>query len=452
MENAKIKKNNGKTILTIIVISILSVALVTLVVLYSISMSNQNNLKTDLENVYQKNFSELVDNVNNVEVKLSKVCASDYNSYAKKLLNEISKNSSMASTNLASLPVSIHGIDETIKFINQVGGYTEVMASKLEKGETLSNEEISTLEKLRDSFSMLKTKINELSKNIYSNNIFNQSTKLDGDYNEFTLKLQNIKAGDVEYPTMIYDGPFSDSTVNKKIKNLNDEKVDKETAKQKLVDIFKNISKSSCSYLGETNGKFKTYDFELFGNGNQTIYVQVSQNGAHLLTMSCSDNSSKQNYTLKQAKDIAISFAEQNGLGNMECVWSDIIGGDAYINLAPIQNGVIIYPDLIKVKVDLALGNVIGYESTTYFTNHIQRKLDIPKITSTTARTKVPNGYEIIETRLCLAPLDYNREVLCYENICVKNDETYYFYVNAQTNQIENILKIVETDNGNLLL
>ena len=38
---------------------------------------------------------------------------------------------------------------------------------------------------------------------------------------------------------MIYDGPFSDSTVNKKIKNLNDEKVDKETAKQKLVDIFK---------------------------------------------------------------------------------------------------------------------------------------------------------------------------------------------------------------------
>ena len=145
MENAKIKKNNGKTILTIIVISILSVALVTLVVLYSISMSNQNNLKTDLENVYQKNFSELVDNVNNVEVKLSKVCASDYNSYAKKLLNEISKNSSMASTNLASLPVSIHGIDETIKFINQVGGYTEVMASKLEKGETLSNEEISTL-------------------------------------------------------------------------------------------------------------------------------------------------------------------------------------------------------------------------------------------------------------------------------------------------------------------
>ena len=60
MENAKIKKNNGKTILTIIVISILSVALVTLVVLYSISMSNQNNLKTDLENVYQKNFRKII--------------------------------------------------------------------------------------------------------------------------------------------------------------------------------------------------------------------------------------------------------------------------------------------------------------------------------------------------------------------------------------------------------
>lgn len=452
MENAKIKKNNGKTILTIVVISILSIALITLVVLYSISMSNQNNLKTDLENVYQKNFSELVDNVNNVEVKLSKVCASDYNLYAKKLLNEISKNSSMASTNLASLPVSINGIDETIKFINQVSGYTEVMASKLEKGENLSNEEITTLENLRDSFTELKTKINELSKDIYSNNIFNQSSKLDGDYNEFTLKLQNMKAGDVEYPTMIYDGPFSDSTINKKIKNLNDEKVDKDTAKQKLFDVFKNVSKDNCSYLGETNGKFKTYDFELFGNDNQNIYVQVSQNGAHLLTMSCSDNSSKQNYSLKQAKDISISFAKQNNLGDMECVWSDIIGGDAYINLAPVNNGVIIYPDLVKVKVDLSLGNVIGYEATTYFTNHIERKLEVPKVTMQSARTKVPTAYEILQTRLCLAPLDYNREILCYENICTRNDETYYFYVNAQTNQIENILKIVETDDGNLLL
>ena len=452
MENTKIKKNNGKTILTIVVISILSVVLITLVVLYSISMLNQNNLKTNLENVYQKNFSELVDNVNNVEVKLSKVCASDYNSYAKKLLNEISKNSSMASTNLASLPVSINGIDETIKFINQVGGYTEVMALKLEKGESLSSEEISTLEKIRDSFSELKTKINELSNDIYSNNIFHQSSKLDGDYNKFTLKLQNMKAGDVEYPTMIYDGPFSDSTVNKKIKNLNDQKVDTETAKQKLIDIFKNISKNNCSYLGETNGKFKTYDFELFGSDNQNIYVQVSQNGAHILTMSCSDNGTKQNYTLKQAKDIAISFAKQNNLGDMECVWSDIVGGDAYINLAPVQNSVIIYSDLVKVKVDLSVGNVIGYEATTYFTNHTERKLDVPKITSATARAKVPTGYEIIQTRLCLAPLDYNREVLCYENICTKNNETYYFYVNSQTNQIENILKIVETDDGNLLL
>ena len=154
MENIQAKKQKNRTVFMIVAIIVLSVALVTLIVLYSISMSQQNSLQVNLENVYQKNFSELVDNVNNVEVKLSKVCASDYNSYAKKMLNEISKNASMASTNLASLPVSINGIDETIKFINQVSGFTDAMANKLEKGDNLSITEIETLEKLKDAFAI----------------------------------------------------------------------------------------------------------------------------------------------------------------------------------------------------------------------------------------------------------------------------------------------------------
>ena len=94
--------------------------------------------------MYQQNFNELVDNVNNTEIKLSKIIVSD-SAYLKKMLNEVSKNSAQASTSLSSLPVSINGIDETIKFINQVSGYTQSLANKLEKGESLTDAEVQTL-------------------------------------------------------------------------------------------------------------------------------------------------------------------------------------------------------------------------------------------------------------------------------------------------------------------
>lgn len=450
MENTNNKKRVSKGL--IVALSIVSALLIAFVIMYSVSMSKQNELKTQLENIYQRNFNELVDNVNNTDIKLSKVLASDYNSYAQKMLSEISKNTTQASQNLSELPVSINGVDETIKFINQVSGYTQSLAEKIDKGQTITQAEIETLVNIKDAFSDLKDNINKLSMDIYNGNIYNDSAKLDGDYNNFTLRLQNVKAGDVDYPTMIYDGPFSDSTLNKKIKNLNDSKVSKEVAQQALADIFKNVSNANSEYLGTTNGKFETYDFELSSNDNKTIYVQVSQNGAKLLTMSCYDDNSLENYTKDQAIQIAIDFAKETGINNMVCVWSDIVSNDAYINLAPQENDVILYPDLVKVKVDLATGCVIGFEATSYYINHTQRNIPQASITKEQAEAVVSGLYNIKQTRLCLAPLEYNKEILCYEVISIKDGETYYYYINAQTNQLENILKTIETDIGNLLM
>lgn len=449
MEN---KKQKARNIFTLIAIILLSVAVITMIILYSISLSDKQKLQTKLENVYQQNFCELVDNVNNAQIKLNKVCALKNDSYAEKLLNEISKNTLSASINLSSLPLSSSDLNQTIKFINQTSGFCETMANKLKNGEALSFDEQKTLQDLSVAFSEMKQKINSVSKDIFDGSILSESVKIDGDYNNFTLRLKNIKSDDVKYPTMIYDGPFSDSTVNRPIKGLNGETSSKEQAKQTIFDIFTNISESNCQYLGETNGKFKTYDFELLANENGSIYVQVTKQGACLLSLSAKSSFGDKKYTQKQAKQIAIDFAKQNKLENMQCVWSDVINSCAYINLAPIESGIIIYPDLVKVKVDLISGLVVGYEASTYYTNHIDRTLESVSVEKSLAQEKIPQDYKITKTNICLVPLDYNREVLCYEFVCTKDNETYYFYVNAKTSEVENILQVIETDNGNLLM
>ena len=68
------------------------------------------------------------------------------------------------------------------------------------------------------------------------------------------------------------------------------------------------------------------------------------------------------------------------------------------------------------------------------------------------AKSKISSDFKIISSAVALSPLDYNREVLTYEFKCTKNGETYYFYYNAESGQEENILKVVHTENGNLLM
>lgn len=133
-------------------------------------------------------------------------------------------------------------------------------------------------------------------------------------------------------------------------------------------------------------------------------------------------------------------------------VWSDEKESEAYFNIAPVQNGIILYPDLIKIKVDKSTGNIAGFEACAYFTNHTNRSLATAKISGDKAKNTIENGYNIQTTKLCLVPLDYNREVLCYEFKCDNLGSIYFIYINAESGVEENILQVVSSESGQKLM
>ena len=83
---------------------------------------------------------------------------------------------------------------------------------------------------------------------------------------------------------------------------------------------------------------------------------------------------------------------------------------------------------------------------------HTKREIAIASDQKADADKKIPAVMRVEMSRLCLAPLDFGAEILCYEYKCEKNNQTYYIYINAQSGLIENILKVVETTNGNKLM
>ena len=284
MDAAETKTSNKALIVVTI---ILSIAVVALGILYGISMSSLNSYQATLENVYQKNFYELVDEVNNAETKLNKVLASNSASYKSKLLKEISKNASEAQTRLNMLPYSINGLSDTISFVNQVSGYTETLAKTLENGQNLSRNDEETLEKVYESIVNIKKSLNSMSKQMWEGyNITDSSLKLDGDYNNLTSDMSAMNGEDIEYPTMIYDGPFSDSQVNKEVKGLNFGEVSMETAKSNLGKVLTGVNMDNFDFQGESKGHFTTYDFSYEDENGAYTFAQVTKKGGKLLTLS----------------------------------------------------------------------------------------------------------------------------------------------------------------------
>ncbi|MBQ8909291.1 MAG: germination protein YpeB [Clostridia bacterium] len=415
------------------------------------SQSEAKQYKTELANVYNDNFYNLLESVNNLETKISKTLSATSTTYQRKTLLEASNNASEAGISISGLPLSQNDIEDTVKLVNQISGYTSVLAEKLAQGESLSEDEVVSLNQVHQSVIELKNQLNEFARKLNKGySIVDASMNIDANGNEFSTTLSSLKSVDIEYPTMIYDGPFSDSVVNSKVKGLSGSAVSKEDVRAKLDKLFTNSVRSE--YEGETNGKFETYNFRTLNSDDEMLFVQATKIGGHILTISGSGAEGEANIDFENAKTIALEFAKANGVENPEVVWSDMIKEDIYLNIAPTQNGIILYPDLVKVKINMVSGTIVGYDATPYFTNHTDRKISKGSLTQAQAVGYLPPTFEIIKSRWVLSPLDYNREVVCMEVEANGEDGKYYFFFNGTSGELENVQKVIETDNGNLLM
>ena len=195
----------------------------------------------------------------------------------------------------------------------------------------------------------------------------------DGDLSSFDGGLSGVNENSEEVPTLIYDGPFSDSVINKEIRGLDNKEYTEEQVREKLQNDFKFFDNYKIEYAGETLGKFATYNYYVSGK-DVTLYVQITKRGAFLLSVNSLNNpSGDKELSASECELFAHNFASLMGIDNMYAVWSQQVGDIVYVNLAPIVDHVIYYPDLIKVKVHTKAGFVVGWEASNYAYNHIER-------------------------------------------------------------------------------
>ena len=148
---------------------------------------------------------------------------------------------------------------------------------------------------------------------------------------------------------------------------------------------------------------------------------------------------------VKNAGEKAVAFAKKLGYENLQVVWTATSHGHTYINLAPIVDGIILYPDLVKVKIDDESGLITGFDSTHHAYNHRKRVFEKPTIAEDKARENL--SYEPIAVgKLALIPEGGQKETLCYEYQC-DHDGTYFIYIDAMTGAETEILYVIDDVN-----
>ena len=441
-----------KSGITIILSTILLLIVLGALAIY-VGVTNKKieEYKQELNYTYQNNFYSLVDGVNNIENDLSKLSITNSKDMQEKYLTEVVSLCDSCQNNLSNLPIQHSSIENTYKFVNQLGGYCFVLHQDVLSGKSLTEEQSSKLKELHLSSKKIKTELNEMSKLINSgysivDNISNPEVRT----NNFSQNLNSIYDETIEYPSLIYDGPFSDSVENKEIKGLSQNKISQTEAEEKVKDWFDGFE---ISFDGTTNGHFETFNFSLSKN-DVSGFVQITQNDGLILSFFSDESSRKNNKSILECEFLAQEFLTKLGFENTTVVWSQDAQNYVYINFCFAQNDVIIYPDMIKVKVCRESGNVVGLEAQSYAYNHIKRSQEFLTSSKTVdeARENLDKKLEEISVRLCVVPNEYIGESLCYEFKCFYDDEIYYVYLSAQTAEEERVLKVIQTDDGKLLM
>jgi len=125
-------------------------------------------------------------------------------------------------------------------------------------------------------------------------------------------------------------------------------------------------------------------------------------------------------------------------------------GNVVTVNYAYNDNGVIVYPDLIKVKIALDNGEILGIETTGYLNSHKEREVTEPQITLEEAKAKINDKLEIMSENMAIIPTEWKTELVCYEFKGKVEEKEFLVYINAETGKEEDILVILDTPGGTL--
>ncbi len=415
------------------------------------------NYERQVTNQYTRAFQDLVDSVGDLNTTLAKGAVASTPVMLSDIANDVYRQATFAQANLGQLPIAHVELDNTAKFLSQVGDYTYSISKKVMGGGSITDAEYKELASLSEYSNTLLQNLQNMLSDLYAGNlsfseIEQKSSK--GVEGSFAGGMETVENEFQEYPSLIYDGPFSDHINKMEAKHLRSStEISQQEAEQKARTFLHNEHISTIEFTGESDGTIATYCFSGTGDDGTHMAIEVTKKDGYILYMLENRSVPQRSIGIEQATKAGADFLVSNGIMGMKETYWEIQNNIATINYAFVQDGITMYPDLIKIKVALDNGEIMGFESKGFLMSHEDVRA-LPEITVSKedAQAKISKNLEIQSYALCVIPLDTGREALCHEFKGTFDGRTYLLYINAATGAEERILMLEQTAEGTLTI
>ncbi len=426
------------------VITFSTAAVAALAVFAGIQYGQARTAQRNLEYSYMRAVEDVSLNLDNIRNNLEKGMYTNSITMLSDLSSKLVSDAATAKSALSQLPIEELDLEQTYRFLSQVGNYSKALAEKCAEGQQLTEEEKSNISALYDYAVNLSGSMWQAEERIRDGNITFGKVNAGAKEVSVTDGFKDFENLDNNYPTLIYDGPFSDHIMEKEPLMLKDEKeITEEEAYRRAVKL---TGADDLQRTGDESGKMPSYVFE-----NDVFTIAVTKEGGYYSYMLAGRRVENQSITAGRATEIAEEYLEKLGIMNAENTYYEIQGGVCIINFAAEQNDVTMYTDLIKVGVALDNGEVLSFDMRGYLTNHTIRDLPAPRISEEKAISLVSKNLRVLDADLCVIPSGGQSEIFCYEVKCVgENGQNVLVYINAATGKEEQILLLRISQNGTL--
>lgn len=427
----------------------------------------QKLMKEDLErllsNQYQRSFYNLADHVGNTEMLLGKsLVARDPRANAA-ILADLWYEAIAAQENLGQLPLSNSTTARTAKFLNQLGDYAYYLNKRNAEGKLSGPREREQLQKLYRQARKLNAELQVAVQDVQDGRVYLAEVRREsGDIlgrqarKPQPLDLKPVAKAMQDTPALIYDGPFSEHLERALPRGLGGETV----TLARAMDIARSFIDGQGKVWevrtkGEVRGKIPAYSLELVPagrTGEERVIMDISKKGGKVIWMLHRRPLAEAKLDAAEAEKRALAFARLRGYDDLVATYVLREDGIATVALVAVQDGVLLYPDLVKIKVALDNGQILGFEATGYLMSHVKRQLPQVKVTPEMIKKKLPPDLEVEHTKLALIPTPSRNEILCWEVKGKLNGELYYEYFNVKNGSLEKVLKVIETQIGSLTM
>ena len=449
----KLKKKVNKKVLNVAIFMSFGA-----LIIFSLEMTNNFKRQKNLvQDEYNKSMYLAVSYINNVEVDLAKLLVTSTPKMSAVTLADIWKQANLAKECLEQIPVGQNSMANASKYLTQVSDFSYTLMKQNISDIKLTEEEYEKLKHIYEDSSKLSSKMSDIYDDLNAGRIkWDELEKIGNEKlpdNDISNSISEVGKTFQNYEGLIYDGAFSDHLLSSEPKFLSQKEISEDDAKKYIEEVILNDEKiEKIEFKGESNGKIELYNFDVTLDSKQKRTISITKNDCKLYLMIGDKKVKEQNISVDEAKKRGMEFLNKLGIDNMIETYYQKTENMIVINYAATQDGVILYPDLIKVKISLDDGKVYGVEAAGYIFNHTTRNNLRPSISQEKAKSILNSSLEIISSDMALIPTESNSEILTYEFKGKIDNREFLIYINADNAREEKVLLVIDNKNGVLTM